>query len=199
MITSERKEKICFNPNSSLCQWQLWFREKKKSMSSYCNDKDEFQFLFMFKCFLNLLWTFLDYFLNISSNSTSLMMSCFQKHSLTLVSFFWKETSCISITSLLFVLLCKTLINLSTTYLFFLSFICPLPICFLLFLILLHFYSLPFLFLDSGLYHLSHCFQKSDPVNNLPVFFKAIPSNTTSFSVFFINDPTVSLSLNWFL
>lgn len=118
VITSVRKEKKCFNPNSSLCQWQLWFR-KKKSMSNYCNDKDIFHFLFMFKCFLNLLWTFLDYFLNISSITTSLMMSCFQKHSLTLVSFFWKETSCISITSLLFVLLCKTLINLSSTYLFF--------------------------------------------------------------------------------
>lgn len=128
VITSVRKEKKCFNPNSLLCQWQLWFR-KKESMSNYCNDKDIFHFLFMFKCFLNLLWTFLDYFLNISSITTSLMMSCFQKHSLTLVSFFWKETSCISITSLLFVLLCTTLINLSSTYLF--SFIHPLPPYFL--------------------------------------------------------------------
>lgn len=150
---------------------------------------------------LSAFWTFMDSFPEyIQQQWTSLMMSCFQKHSVTLVSFFWKEMSCKSIISLLFVLLYKTLINLSTTYLF--TFTHLLPLYFLpLFLILLHFYSLLFLFLVYDLHHLSCCSQhpKEWPVNNLLVFFKAISSNTTSYSVLFITNPAASSSLNWFL
>lgn len=198
MITSARKEKKCFNPNSSLCQWQLWFREKKSPWVATAMTKmnsNSYSCLSAFWTFFEPSWTIfwiypatvLHWWCLVSKN-TLLHLSAFSERKRVA----YPSHPCSLFSSV-------RLINLSSTYLFFLSFICSLPICFLLFLILLHFYSLPFLFLDSGLYHLSHCFQKSDPVNNLPVFFKAISSNTTSFSVFFINDPTVSLSLNWFL